>query len=201
MVELESNILSFGDDLENPFTVLQVVADQWKVDEEKALIRKLGGKLQRIGQAWQDLTFNRPYKKAEALPPLQEEWSTLEGLSSLAPEARIVILTRFTTGLGVKEGRFTKTQIAVANRNETVKGFLHGIEPRPVKISLPTYITLLAILELSGYPNPVFDSLQHHIGRVYEAGQFTGARGEAVLPDFFRILNDWLPTIADQPRP
>lgn len=224
-VETDRNqpVYSFGDDLINPFAAklialaedgqnskaaeLLEVASQADAIDRQVVIVRLGKELESLGTLWQDLTFNRRYKKAEAIPSMQTQWSLVSSeLVSLDPEARLAILNSFPKGLRVAEDRATRTQeryviasggFEAQHRDDSVVHFLDGVDPRKIYFSVPSFITLAAILELSGYPNsPALDSLQGYLKK--DEVHFLLAEQEEVrLPMFLMILNDWISSTVD----
>ncbi|MEK7617210.1 MAG: hypothetical protein AAB414_04090 [Patescibacteria group bacterium] len=224
-VETDRNqpVYSFGDDLINPFAAklialaedgqnskaaeLLEVASQADAIDRQVVIVRLGKELESLGTLWQDLTFNRRYKKAEAIPSMQTQWSLVSSeLVSLDPEARLAILNSFPKGLRVAEDRATRTQeryviasggFEAQHRDDSVVHFLDGVAPHKINFSVPSFITLAAILELSGYPNsPALDSLQGYLKK--DEVHFLLAEQEEVrLPMFLMILNDWISSTVD----
>ena len=224
-VETDRNqpVYSFGDDLINPFAAklialaedgqnskaaeLLEVASQADAIHRQVVIVRLGKELESLGTLWQDLTFNRRYKKAEAIPSMQTQWSLVSSeLVSLDPEARLAILNSFPKGLRVAEDRATRTQeryviasggFEAHHRDDSVVHFLDGVDPHKICFSVPSFITLAAILELSGYPNsPALDSLQGYLKK--DEVHFLLAEQEEVrLPMFLMILNDWISSTVD----
>lgn len=178
--------------------------DRVKGLERQAAINSLGGALQRIGASWNDITFNRPYKKNEILPILQAEWSSLDGMVSLDPSARLEALNRFTRGLSVDRDKPTKSQLkfagarsvagAILKRDSLVERFLDGVDSQ-IEFEPGPYITLTAVLELSGYPNPTLDGLQRHLAQSHSQGKLVSSTGKVKLLEFLTEFNSWISTI------
>lgn len=190
-------------------------ASQANLLDRRATIDRLGRKLQGIGAYWGELTFTgttNMRKKDEAMPGLRNEWSSLEEVVSLDPEARIAVLKRFTKGLNVsEEKKVTRSQynylsvsqnswigVTIAHQRPLYP-FLNGFD-RHIIFSDPAYITLEAILELSDYPNPTLDSFQTFLAQSHARGELVGSTGDVQLPVFLEAFNNWLPTIVEQSK-
>lgn len=226
MIEADSKndqvVLSSGEALESSFAAqlkqmaetgqnslaaaLLEAATRADVFEQQSIIEKLGDKLESIGSQWQDVTFNRSYKKAAVLPVLQTEWASLTNLALLDPEARLALLNRFTRGLRVKEGESTRTQeryiISVSGfeshyRDDSLTHFVDGVDRYKIRFAVAPFITLAAILELSGYPNnPILDSFQSFLAQSDIYTQLI-AQEEVKLPLFLTILNNWFSSMVE----
>lgn len=202
-------VTSVGEDLVNPLAA-KLMDMGIPQSVSKASAERLGGTLQRIGRVWSDLTFIYPNKRDRAMPPLQEEWSALTEIVSLDPESRLAVLSRFTRGLGVREGKLTRSQyefvalaqrgwagMVLARQKRPLLAFLDGVDPK-ITFSDPAWITLEAILELSGYPNPTLDNFQGFLIECHARQELVGPEGDVTLPIFLIAFNNWLTTVADQ---